>query len=94
MSTSTNTVLTYQQSRHRQSCPVEVEPVIKVDPVVEVEPVEVSESEKTKTLKKWSKHKKPFISAPGLARAILSVFLNHLAYVLTRRLHIVCYISR
>ena len=26
-----------------------------------------------------SKHKKPFISAPGLDRAILSVFLDHLA---------------
>ena len=31
-----------------------------------------------------SKHIKPFISAPGLARAILSVFLDHLAYVFPR----------
>ena len=26
---------------------------------------------------KWPKHKKSIISAPGLARAILSVFSNH-----------------
>ena len=31
------------------------------------------------SLYKWSKHKKPFILAPGLARAILSVFLDHFA---------------
>ena len=30
-------------------------------------------------LRDHSKHKKPFISAPERARAILSVFLNHLA---------------
>ena len=30
-------------------------------------------------MNKWSKHKKPFISAPGLARVIPSVFLDHLA---------------
>ena len=28
------------------------------------------------TLKKWSKHKKPFISASEHARTVLSVFLN------------------
>ena len=33
-----------------------------------------------------SKHKKPFISAPGLARAILSVFLNHLSYEIFQKL--------
>ena len=33
-----------------------------------------------------SKHKKPFILAPGLARAILSVFLNQLSYELFQRL--------
>ena len=30
---------------------------------------------------KWSKHNKPFISAPVRSRAILSIFLDHLAYV-------------
>ena len=30
--------------------------------------------------RKWSKHKKPFISVPVRARAILNVFSDHLAY--------------
>ena len=46
MSTSTNTVLTYTQSRHRQSWHVEVEPVVEVDPIEVVDPVEVVDTVK------------------------------------------------